>query len=402
MFDDYEFKDTDSRIKVKFSQKRDEPMYPWEIASFLNKFNTVYYKFELLNSICSALIHGIKPEDIFIFDHSLPLYQRYSEMDLISEPQAAKLFYPIGLPTPLVPSVKVYEFNCLYRIFKDLNSLLKRKHVQPLRLSTLSFLYEELQSFGLNVAEQQLISRVLGQAEKSHEAALKRNEKKEKISQEDIDKALGRYWKYKGQIFSDVEAIEKLSGEQLVDLITTGGRESRRLTKVTLSFFEHFEKTTRPLVCARVGDNKFRVLGRSLINKLEQTGLELKEIKRNSPLAAFFEGGVAIYQAIQQERRAKEIHEVEMKLKHTELELAEAKLQAQKMENLGLELKVVEQLEDIVKKTDIIAVRQLPPSFVQLQLIKAYGIQHSNASNVLHNQGLTLDGESIKVVDVSA
>lgn len=42
MFDDYDYKNTSTRIKLKFIQKRDEPMYPWEIAGFLNKLNTVY------------------------------------------------------------------------------------------------------------------------------------------------------------------------------------------------------------------------------------------------------------------------------------------------------------------------------------------------------------------------
>ena len=76
MFDDYAFKKPTTRINLRFNQQRDEPMYPWEIAGFLNKLNTSYYKFELLNSICSAINSGIHPSNIYIFDHSLPLYNR--------------------------------------------------------------------------------------------------------------------------------------------------------------------------------------------------------------------------------------------------------------------------------------------------------------------------------------
>ena len=101
MFDDYRYKNEETRIKIKFKQVRDEPLYPWEIASFLNKFNTSYYKFELLNSIASALEHGISGKDIFILNHSLPLYERYSELNLVEESHAAKIFYPIGIPIPL-------------------------------------------------------------------------------------------------------------------------------------------------------------------------------------------------------------------------------------------------------------------------------------------------------------
>ena len=73
MFDDYAFKKVNTRISIEFEQERDEPIYPWEIAGFLGKINTIYYKFELLNSICSAINNGISPENIFILDYSLPL-----------------------------------------------------------------------------------------------------------------------------------------------------------------------------------------------------------------------------------------------------------------------------------------------------------------------------------------
>ncbi len=36
MFDDYNYKKTEKRIRIKFIQDKDEPMYPWEIAGFLN------------------------------------------------------------------------------------------------------------------------------------------------------------------------------------------------------------------------------------------------------------------------------------------------------------------------------------------------------------------------------
>lgn len=402
MFDDYDYKDTGSRIKVKFSQKRDEPMYPWEIASFLKKFNTVYYKFELLNSICSALIRGINPEDIFIFDHSLPLYERYSEMDLLSEPLAAKLFYPIGMPIPLLPSTKVYEYNFLYRIFNTINSFLKKNHIGPLSLNHISSLYEHYQGFGLEAAEASLIDLAHRQAERSYEAAAKRGEKKKQFSTEDLSKALEKYKKQKNQTFSDIGKLQQLDDKQRIDLLTLDGRENIRLSRLLSVFFATFEKTTRPLVCARVATNKFRILGRSLVNKQEQVGLELKEIKRNSPLGAFFEGGVAVYQAIQQERRAKEIHEVDLEIKKKQLEVVEAELHGQKIKNLGLELKVAEQLADIANKTDIMAVKELSASYLKKQVMAAYGIQQSNASHMLHNQGLYLERESVSVIDLEA
>lgn len=402
MFDDYDYKDVSTRIKVKFSQRRDEPMYPWEIASFLKKLNTVYYKFELLNSICSAINQGVSPEDIFIFDHSLPLYERYSEMNLLSEPFAAKLFYSIGMPIPLSPNSNIYEFNCLYRIFNTVNSFLKRNHIGPLSLNNISYLYENLQGFGLQATEAAVIDLANKQAEKSYEAAAKRGEKKKQFSDDDLKKSLEKYKKQKDQIFLDIEKIQSLNDTQRLDISTLDGRENIRLSRLLSAFFTTFEKTTRPLVCARVANNKFRILGRSLVNKQEQVGLELKEVKRNSPLGAIFEGGIALYQAIQQEKRSKEIHEVDMEIKKKELETAEAKLHGEKIKNLALELELSEKLVTIANKTDVTAIKELPPSFLREKVTVAYGVQYSNASHMLHNQGLYLERDSVNIIDLNA
>lgn len=400
MFDDYDYKDTSARIRVKFTQIHDEPMYPWEIARFLKNFNTVYYKFELLNSIASAINQGIAPEDIFIFDRSLPLYKRYSELDLISGGVAAKLFYPIGMPIPLVPSFKIYELNCLYRMFNAVNSFLTKHHIGRLRLTTLSVLYEDLDGFGLQSAEGLLIRYAQDNAQKSYEAAAKRGENKKQFTQDEFSKYLERYERYKSQLFADINRLNDLDDQQRIDVLTLAGRDNLRLSHLLTSFFVTFEKTVRPLVCARVGDNQFRVLGRSLVNKSAQVGLELKEVRRNSPLGALFEGGVAVYQAIQQEKRAKEVHEIDMQIKARELELLEAQIHGQKVQNLEHELRLSAQMDAVAKQTDIFALKEMADSFVKSRLTLAYGIQHSNASDVMQNHGLRLEHESVALLDL--
>lgn len=402
MFDDYDYKDTTTRIRVKFKQVHDEPMYPWEIARFLKNFNTVYYKFELLNSISSAINHGISPEDIFIFDHSLPLYERYTELDLIGGPLAAKLFYPIGLPIPLVPNAKTYEYNCLYRVFYAVNSFLTTNRIGRLSLLTLSSLYEDLDAFGLESAEAQLIKYANENAKKSYEAAAKRNERKKQYSEDEFNRALKKYRKFKEQTFQDINQLQALDDDGKLDVLTLEGRDNLRLSRLLTAFFTTFEKTTRPLICARVSEKKFRVLGRSLVNKKEQVGLELKEVKRNSPLGALFEGGVAVYQAIQQEKRDKELHEVDMKIKAKQLELLDAQLHGQKIKNLEGELDLSQKMVTIAQGTDVSALKDMSNSFLKTRLALAYGIQHSSASDVMHNHGLRLEHESVKVIDVDA
>jgi hypothetical protein len=397
MFDDYDYKNTSTRIKLKFIQKRDEPMYPWEIAGFLNKLNTVYYKFELLNSICSAIEHGIPPEDIFIFDHSLPLYKRYSQMNLLSEPNAAKTFYPIGMPIPLIPSKYIYEFNCFYKAFHTINSTLRKTHVQPFRTQTVASAFEVLQTEGLTAAEDYIINLAIARADKSYESAVKRGEKKNKPDHGIFEKSLEKYRKNKEYIFSSLDIILTLSDDQKSTIISPTHKGDKRLKSMLTAFFTSFDTTTRPLVCARIGNNNIRILGRSLVNKEEQTGLELKEIKRNSPLGALIEGGAALYQAINQEKRAKELHELEKKKKEEEIKLIQTQLHGEELKNFETEIKIAQTLQTIEATTDINAIRNIPDSPMKRQIEKAYSTEYAHAGRVLTEQGLTLQRNSISI-----
>lgn len=401
MFDDYDHKHTDTRISVRFVQKRDEPMYPWEIASFLKTLNTVYYKNELLNSICSAIKHGIPPTDIFIFNKSLPLYRRYTEMDLLEERQAAKYWYDIGLPYPLVPNVDVYEYNLLYQAFYRINSLLRSKKVRPLTTDSVASAYDVLKQSGLDIAEKHIVALALERAQKSAESAKKRKENKEPIGEHEITGALERYKKRKLELLEDVAYLHTQTEDACRELIISSGRIQKRRAVVLLSFFRYFDKTSRPLVCVRVEGGKFRVLGRSLVNKTEQTGLEVKEVRRNSPLGALIEGGIALGQAIQQEKRNKELHELELEKKKLELQQAATKLDTEKYLNLAARLEVANKLDKIAKESDIQAINSIPPSFARDKLLHAYAIEQRHAGTLLLRQGLELDSQSIQLVGAS-
>ncbi|TFF33714.1 hypothetical protein [Pseudomonas sp. RIT623] len=401
MFDDYVYKNIETRVRFKFIQRRDEPLYPWEIASFLKGFNTVYYKFELLNSICSALNHGVAAEDIIIFDHSLPLYERYAEMNLISEAYAAKLFYPIGLPVALVPSEWSRNYRYLYLAFKSVNSLLKIRRVQPLRLEAVVGLYESLGVEGVELVRSRLIDLALDQAEKSYRIAVEKGKKKKELKRGDVERALVEADKFRRQSDKDLLQLSGLTDDERLELLTSNARDERRLANFLTSFFDKFDATVRPLVCARVGHGKLRVLGRSLVNKQERTGLELKEIKKNSPLGALFEAGVTAYQAFQQEKRAKELHEIDKKIKAKEIELLDAKIHGEKIKNFELEMQAADCYLKIARESDLTALKGLPPSFVQTQIVKAYGIEMSNAAGVLNKQDLRMDYGSIQTIDLN-
>lgn len=401
MFDDYNYKNTSTRIKFKFIQERDEPMYPWEIAYFLNKLNTVYYKFDLLNSICSAIDNGISPADIFIFDRSLPLYKRYSRMNLLDEQYAAKIFYKIGLPIPIKPTVDSYNLNLLYQCFHAVNSFLYRNHIQPLNTDFISSSYDIVRSLGLDKAEAHIINAASIRAESSYKSALERGIQKNIVTIDDISSCLTKYRNKKSKLVKNLAVINGLDDGNLKEIVEGTGKESKEQANLLLSFFDNFDKITRPLVCARVSDNKFRVLGRSLVNKQEQTGLELKEISKNSPLGAIIEGGAAIYQTIQQERRANELHEIEKQIMQTDLLTAQEKLKVEERKRLLIEIEISNKLKSVTQNTDVESISNIKASFLKDRLAKAYGAERTNAETVLSHYGLFLDRESIQVIDTN-
>lgn len=402
MFDDYDYKKVSTRINIKFIQERDEPLYPWEIAGFLNKINTVYYKFDLLNSICTALNKGIKPEDIYILDKSLPLYQRYSRMNILDDSEAAELFYKIGRPTPLVPEFESYHLSFIQEAFSRVNSFLFKNHIKPLPVKTIRKAFDIVKKESLGDAEEFIIQLATERAEKSRERAVLRGDDSPPISWADIEKCLTQYQAKKVQLREDIACIrESLSNDGATSaLLDSQTRIGKRRCKLLLDFFHNFNKIQRPLVYVRVSEDQFRVLGRFLVNKKEKTGLELKEIRKNSPLGALIEGGLALYQTVRQEKRAEELHKLEMEKAKLGVQIAQESLKNAQLKNLEIELEIAKKLESAIENGDMKAIEHVGNTFLKKQISKAYQTEESNAERVIKHQGLTLDRESIKVIDI--
>lgn len=125
IFDDYEYKNTDKRIRLAIKQTREKELSPWEISNFVSNFNTYYYQSEVINTIAIALSNKIAPEDIIIFDESFKLNQLHSKLFYLStEDEDLKNLYHIGNPVSLFPSEEFYVMNLLFRYFRKLNEFL--------------------------------------------------------------------------------------------------------------------------------------------------------------------------------------------------------------------------------------------------------------------------------------
>ena len=111
-FDDYKYKDNTKIISLQIKQGREKKLYPWEVSTFLGKFNTYYYKSEVINTIAIALNQGILAENIMVFDKSFNISNQNSKLSYLSLTDSdIKYLYYIGLPYSLLPNKTIYLLN---------------------------------------------------------------------------------------------------------------------------------------------------------------------------------------------------------------------------------------------------------------------------------------------------
>lgn len=384
MFDDYKFKLPKKRIQFVFHQEKEEAFYPWEIAKFLNELNTSYYKYELLNSICSAINNGISPENILILDKSLPLYQSHGELNIIDlRKNGLQILYNTGYPNSLLPSKESFELRELLIFFHSINSKLFANRYKPLYLKTLNSVYGIFEKKGLETARSEIVKE-----------ALKRSTKKRKFSSDFFDKEIVQSNKSISQFSNQFESIQKIKEKNNYKSLKQ--KQNKDIEKLFTVFFKNFEKIQRPVVCVRNG-NKLRVLGRSLVNKKEKhvQGLELKEITRRSPFRFILEGGVAVYRTIQEEKRAKELHEKEKQIQ-------DSRLRQEKKKELLLDIKIAKELEQISRDSDVTAYTRLPISYATEKILEEYKKEDEKRQEILDRRGLKLEPKETKSIDFRA
>lgn len=193
-----------------------------------------------------------------------------------------------------------------------------------------------------------------------------------------------------------------MDNDRCKEIIESDKKDDINLSKILLVFFHYFDRTSRPLVCARVAKGKFRVLGRSLINKREKNGLELKEATRRSPFGTLFECGVTMVQALSGETRAAELHQLELEKKKTEIAVEKEKLAGEKLKNFKLSLEIQNEIKRASISSDIQAIRHFPDSYLKERMLKTYVEQGKHALSMLDNKGIYPDPQSVRIIDTKA
>ncbi|BAK74041.1 hypothetical protein [Arcobacter sp. L] len=350
-FDDYVFKDNSRKYKLKIKQVKEKKLNPWEISSFLNRFNTYYYKDELFNTISLALMKNIEPENIFIFDQSFKLNQIYSNLNYVDfEGKSLKHLYYIGLPVSLYPNEKIIALNLLFKYFRQYNVLLSTiKKSNRLKINELSLyykIYNETDDFNMmceKIKEDVYICLENIVLEKSQKLALKKIDSNIKNS----------YRKYLDD--KDLIIIVKNKIERNENVLTD--REQVILKRYFNKFFYYLNNIQRPLVVVKNTESKnFTILCRAQVNKKESRAstLDLKSFSHNSPIEAIIKGSISLYRIFVQGNRETKISQkleiinnINSYIEDNQLLEEEIILEQQKIEKLQIEINSLREIQNI-------------------------------------------------------
>lgn len=401
MFDDYKYKSS-KIFQITFRQRGGDRLHPWEIAGFFNQFNTVYYKNELLNSISSAILRGIDPREIVILDGSLPLNRRYSQLDVISEFEAAKYFYPIGLPCSLIPSSKTEGTRILYEKFYAINSLLHLRNFRPLGISFLSDALKRQHAGDEKDAEKFLTAAAIKSSNLFYEKYSRHHADRTPLDSDDIENRLDKNRSKQLARLALVREAEGLDDSAIERILNSGKRQDKVLQKELNGFFDLFSKVARPVVFVRGEGNQLRILSRALVNKTVDGGLELRSATKNSPFLAVFQGIATLWQTQVEVKNKKELHEMELLIKEQQLREATAKASTEEERLRQLKIGLPPEVTSEVMRSDIFDCQRLTDSHMKRRLQIAYANNGIHARSIYDDHKMEVVKGSIKIVDIKA
>jgi len=373
-FNDYDYKDTQKVISLKLKQIKEKKLYAWELSNFLGRFNTYYYKAEVINTIAIALNNKIEPENIIIFDQSFKLNQMNGKLSYVSSfDKDLKYLYHIGLPISLFPNKKIYSLNFLFSYFRRYNEFLYTiKNAKRLNKENLSLYFNIYRKNGLNAMYLALNENVRECLEK---ASLTQSEKKSLNSiHTNFEAKINAYE-------NDEKEIEELK-EKLKNNDYKGiDFKSVLFNQYFHNFYYLLNNIQRPIVVVNNDTTGIMtMLCRAQFNKTEimSSTLDLKSISHNSPFKAIINGGVELYRTFIYGDRKEEIKEREEKEKEINNELQSNVLTQEK------KCELINALEVIIKEKETLIKIKDAEELYNLRNIDKLNIKH--IQNALKDQ----------------
>lgn len=278
-----------------------------------------------------------------------------------------------------------------------MNSVLFSSNFKPQVTFFLIEALKKLKEQSKEKAIDYIINTAIKTSTEHYEKYKDRKTQREPLEYEDIRKSLEKIIKSSEEEINRANEISNLEDKERMKILTSKNKNDQKKKSDLNKFFDIFKKVNRPVVCLRVGDNKIRILGRSLINKEIKGGLQLRATQKNSPLLAFFEGAATAYKTFVETKNQQELHEIEKAISIERLKQAKYQTATEQIK-----------FEEILKNSpgfigsDIAAVESLPPSTFKNQLNTAYGNNDIAASKLYREHGMSYVSGSFKLLDETA
>lgn len=396
-FDEYEYKNSYTRIRINFLRDSAKRLNPWEITNFVSRVSTYMYKIEILNTIALAINQGVERKNIFVLDKAYKLngnYKNFSSIDLNT--RDINKVYAIGKPQSMEPNKDLIEIKYLFEILNKVNKVLYQfgnKRINKLdRLDAYKIMKQEGFLQALTFISEKAKDKI------DDEDFLRASKKVDS----ECAKTLKIYQKY----LSDMAYFEmlevKLEKKNVEDFTEAEQEIEKNYYK---NFYEYLFRLPRPVVGIYYKKkNIFVILCSdhfdSNINK--NTKIDLKNITQNSPIMAEIEAGCGILALKREEKRKEEIYKLEKK--KLELEIAK-----QEKENKLMDQETIKNELDILNKTielktrvgamaeteDNLGIKSMSNSYATQQLRAIYNRVQNGYTQVLQKNKFTEQSNSI-------
>lgn len=355
----------DKKIEIKLNSSTDEIMSVWEVQDLLKNLGNNYYKLNLISEINKMIFNGINPDDIVIFNESFDFKTSFSylkEIPIIDieEVTGAKQFYHLGEFTSMFPNIKLFELNIVCKLFREINSYLKKiKSLYPeIKLLNKEKIYEYLKLKTLdacNIIKQKATGRILKlKIDKSDRNTYQNNINS--ITQKYIDE-INKYKEY----IIEIEDIKKdILENNEIDI------NDNRILKFD-KFYERLQSLERPIVGVFKNDNSdIEILCTDFICKETRNKyfLDLKNFSHNSPTMVYLGIGI-IFTLV----AVPMLKQVKKSLEDAIIYEKDDNIVNEKVESIEHVSKIIDELEEEEKMTDLNLYDDIDNSFIRNKIL---------------------------------
>lgn len=396
------------KIQLEIRSENNSIMSGWEVSTFIDNFNSIFYKNKLLNDISNLISDGIDCENIFIFDRSFDVFKSYNTFNRANLRSNVISLYTFGLPYSFIPNNKIYHLKHIFEYFRACNEYLYIKEIERMDKNELSQLARMV--FVDNKAIEYVFEEIRKYSKVKVSNCESIDERTVKKCHIELDQLNLEYLKNVQKFEHDSIMFESIKENIFADKVEELSDTQNDVYNNYFDKFMHFfNKVTRPVVCYY--DSKtyeVKMLSGDYIGKnINNTEFfDLNHYSHNSPgLFRFLTDattcGTTIYKTAKDEKRAAELHiiEIETKLleldtarienekKQIEREILKEKLRREKIETASriadLEIQL-EVLGDNLDKT----VDTIENQYIRSKVTKAYSANSTKMASVLDRSGL--------------